>query len=260
MKQPTSTMVTACELPEPEPCCNDVFAVPSSCNKLSEDLPLWADKEVSIAQEEVPDSGDTSDQALAKQPEPEPDVQFEKKPLNQLQRERVIARRLSRPSLGVGSIPMLKDCSSFVDAQQDKELMNSLVQEVAKSYGVSVCVITLHCYESYRFYASHGLPDSVPPPIVKHDFQFFCHHICRNLPTVVYDAAEHPSVKDDPLVRTEPHLRFYACAPLIYGHGKFLGTLSIADPTPRNGFSIQDCAPLEEKATQIVNIIKAQEG
>ncbi|GGS69036.1 hypothetical protein GCM10010156_29990 [Planobispora rosea] len=49
----------------------------------------------------------------------------------------------------------------------------------------------------------------------------------------VPDARADPRFRDDPLVTGEPHLRFYAGAPLISGHGHALGTVCVADHQPR---------------------------
>lgn len=158
-----------------------------------------------------------------------------------------------------GSMPMFQDCSSFVRAQPESAHMDALVQQLAESYNVEACVLTLHCFGSFRFYASHGLAPSVMPPHMREGFQFLCHTIRRSLPTVIYDAKEHGLAKDDILVTGEQQLRFYVCAPLIYTRGQYLGSLCILDKRPRCPFSLEDCRLLEEKASEVVNLIKAHD-
>jgi GAF domain-containing protein len=51
---------------------------------------------------------------------------------------------------------------------------------------------------------------------------------------VVPDAHEDPRFATNPLVRDEPHIRFYAGAPLISPEGMPLGTLCVFDRTPRH--------------------------
>lgn len=50
---------------------------------------------------------------------------------------------------------------------------------------------------------------------------------------IVPDALGHPELKSSSLVTGPPHLRFYAGAPLITAQGHALGTICVADSTPR---------------------------
>jgi len=62
----------------------------------------------------------------------------------------------------------------------------------------------------------------------------FCGHVVADgRPLVVPDAAADPRFHDNPLVRAEPPLRFYAGMPLTTAAGFTLGTLCVVDHRPR---------------------------
>lgn len=61
-----------------------------------------------------------------------------------------------------------------------------------------------------------------------------CAYATRNTePLVVEDASKDPRFCDNMLVKGEPHVRFYAGAPLLAPTGEAVGTLCVIDSKPR---------------------------
>ena len=66
------------------------------------------------------------------------------------------------------------------------------------------------------------------------DISFCGHAIMKKELFVVEDARSDPRFSDNPMVVGEPHIRFYAGAPLSSPSGHHIGTLCVIDTVPRS--------------------------
>ena len=81
---------------------------------------------------------------------------------------------------------------------------------------------------------------------------FCAHAIGQSSVMIVEDTLADPRFADNPLVLGEPHLRFYAGAPLITSDGLAIGSLCVCDRVPRT-LSPQQVITLEVLARQVMS-------
>src|SRR5204863_6440370 len=70
-------------------------------------------------------------------------------------------------------------------------------------------------------------------PALARDFSFCAHTAAGDELQVVEDAADDDRFRAYPMVAGEPHIRFYAGAPLITPEGQHIGALCVAGVEPR---------------------------
>jgi signal transduction histidine kinase len=98
------------------------------------------------------------------------------------------------------------------------------------------------------FKSHHGLTARETP----RELAFCAHAILNDQPMVVEDSLEDERFRDNPLVTGQPHVKFYAGAPLILREHIRVGTLCVIDDHARPLTEIQRQA-LETIARQVVS-------
>ena len=123
------------------------------------------------------------------------------------------------------------------------EHFQRLVSLTATVLEAPIALISLVDRDRQWFLAHHGLDISGTP----RSMAFCAHAIADDQTLVVADASQDSRFAGNPLVTGEPHIRFYAGAPLQSWQGHNLGTLCVIDRQPRQLAPAQ-VALLEELA------------
>jgi adenylate cyclase len=123
-----------------------------------------------------------------------------------------------------------------------EERFDELTQLAAIICGVPISLITLVDADRQWFKSRVGLEINETPRA-----QAFCTHaIMQPEMFIVPDAAKDERFADNVLVTGDPHIRFYAGAPLATADGHLLGTVCVLDREPR------DLSDNQKRALQIL--------
>jgi diguanylate cyclase (GGDEF)-like protein/PAS domain S-box-containing protein len=117
-----------------------------------------------------------------------------------------------------------------------------------------IALISLVDRQRQWFKSSLGFPGVAETP---RDAAFCAHSILSAEMMEVADASQDPRFQDNPLVQSEPKIRFYAGMPLTAGEGFKLGTLCVMDRRPRRLTHSQQAA-LRELAGVVVRLLEAR--
>lgn len=116
----------------------------------------------------------------------------------------------------------------LLDTPPEKRF-DTIVEFAASEFEAPICLISLIDHDRQWFKARFGLPVCS----TARDISFCAHAILQPDIFVVEDAHQDPRFADNPLVTSEPHIRFYAGAPLTLPTGEAVGTLCVIDTKPR---------------------------
>jgi PAS domain S-box-containing protein len=94
-----------------------------------------------------------------------------------------------------------------------------------------IALVSLVEEHRQRFIAKAGLEATETP----RSMSFCAHAMFGHEVMEVFDARDDVRFADNPLVTGEPHIRFYAGAPLVSSAGEPIGSLCVIAPEPRGG-------------------------
>ncbi|RIJ24500.1 GAF domain-containing protein [Henriciella barbarensis] len=144
--------------------------------------------------------------------------------------------------------------TNLLDSEQD-ERFDRLTRLAANSLEVETALVSLIDSDRQWFKSCHGFSSKE----TSRDISFCTHAIERSDITVVLDATKDPRFASNPLVTGDPHIRFYAGAPLIMADGHAIGTLCVIDYEPRETFDDTDREILRDIADSVIGLIQRDE-
>jgi adenylate cyclase len=140
---------------------------------------------------------------------------------------------------------------------EPEERFDRITRTAQALFGVRISYIALLEGNRQWFKSACGLSTPETP----RDISFCGHAIMEDRLLVVPDAFEDKRFHDNPLVRGEPFVRFYAGRPLRSYRGHKVGTLCVADTRPRT-LDEKEIRLLEDLATMVedqFNLVEVSE-
>lgn len=113
----------------------------------------------------------------------------------------------------------------YTPAEERFDRITKLARSV---FDVPIALVSLVTQKCQWFKSAQGLTASE----TSREISFCGHAILQQETFVVSDTLQHPDFVDNPLVTSDPFIRFYAGHPLMY-EGSAMGTLCLIDRRPR---------------------------
>jgi len=110
-----------------------------------------------------------------------------------------------------------------------EERFDRITRLAARFFGVPIALVSLVDHDRQWFKSRNGLQVAQ----TSREVSFCGHAILQDETLVVPDALADDRFADNPLVLSEPRLRFYAGHPIVALDGSPIGTLCLIDHTPR---------------------------
>lgn len=142
------------------------------------------------------------------------------------------------------------DSYEIIDTKAESAF-DDITQLASDFFNVPICLVSLVDGKRQWFKSRVGLK----APETARDVSLCAQAIQQKDVMVLEDAKNHPDHKDNPLVKGDLNVGFYAGAPLITKTGHALGTLCLIDHEPRS-FSDRERKSLRTLADQVMNLLE----
>jgi len=109
-------------------------------------------------------------------------------------------------------------------------IFDALTRTASQICDTPVALLSLIDTDRQWFKSNIGLPGVEQTP---RDIAFCAHAIAQNELLEIPDATQDPRFIDNPLVTSQPNIRFYAGAPVTLSGGQNIGTLCVVDQKPK---------------------------
>lgn len=128
-------------------------------------------------------------------------------------------------------------------------LFDTITRMASEICGTPIALISLIDEERQWFKANVGLEGVHETP---RNIAFCAHAIHQDSLMEVSDASRDPRFSNNPLVTGDPHIRFYAGAPLRLSSGAKAGTLCVIDRSEKqlDAFQVRTLSMLAEMVSQ----------
>ncbi len=133
----------------------------------------------------------------------------------------------TRPLSEVDRLDALREFQVLDTAPEQS--FDDIVTLASRICNTPIALVSLVDDQRQWFKARVGMEDQE----TSRDIAFCAHAILGTETMVVPDATRDPRFHDNLLVTTDPHIRFYAGAPLMTSDGHALGSMCVMDREPR---------------------------
>ena len=139
----------------------------------------------------------------------------------------------------------------------DDESFNRLTRLASILTGLPIAAISLIDEERQWLKSQVGLGEGNGQQTPR-SLSFCTHALAGDKPLVVHDALADRRFADNPLVRGEPHIRFYAGMPLVTSEGQRIGSFCIMDRRPHAALKEQHRRILMDFAAVAMDLIESR--
>jgi len=133
----------------------------------------------------------------------------------------------------------------------DARAVRAILGRVYEHYDFPSCCLALETPTGMAIKGNHGI-DAKFVEHPTHGKSILYHGVSRNLPIIIYNAAEDLRFSEDPLVTGPPFVRFFIGVPLMISPTQCIGTLCLMDTREKTFYSLCDCQYVMQAAADIV--------